>query len=63
VYLMICDPLSKSPTSLHNLVLRYLIAIEIQWVKDVYYINNFTHVLIASVNKKGTLELDYLKYH
>ena len=45
------DPLSKNPTCLHNSVFE-VNTIEIHWAK-MHYINNFTHVLIASVNSEG----------
>ena len=56
VPVMICDKLSKNPTCLHNSVCH-----EIHWVK-ILAINNFTHVLIASVNSEGRLELNNLIY-
>ena len=36
----ICDPLSENPICLHNSVLE-INAIEIHWVKNACYINNF----------------------
>ena len=59
VSFVICDPLSENPAILHNSVFE-INAIEIHWVKNVYYKNNFMYVLIASVNSDGKLELKSL---
>ena len=49
----ICDSLSENSTSLHNSVLD---RIEIHWVKNAYYKNNFMRVLIASVKSDTRLQ-------
>ena len=61
-YLIICDPLSKNPTGLHNYGIE-IFAIEMHWVKNTFYINNFTHVLIASQHSEERLKLKYLIYY
>ena len=33
------------------------------WVKNAYYKNNFTHVVITSVNNGSRLELEYPIHH